>query len=137
MFPTHDRIRRRWRRSEDTAHALYPLRRFLPTARIRDAVMTRRGLKWGVPAMLLAAPYVAIIQILTDHIDNGGPGWLHLLVLLCAWNTLKMIWLGPISLVCLARARLHERAERRKIAHDTQAPDEARQPVLVPTGGAS
>jgi hypothetical protein len=34
------------------------LRRYMPTNVIRDLVRTRRGLKWGVPAMLLAAPYV-------------------------------------------------------------------------------
>src|SRR5690625_7163063 len=56
-----DHIQRRWRRSEAIAVAAYPLRRYLPTARIRDAVMTRRGLKWGVPALLLAIPYLAAI----------------------------------------------------------------------------
>ncbi|GAA1813715.1 MULTISPECIES: hypothetical protein [Brevibacterium] len=137
MFTTRDRIRRRWRRSENTAQNLEPARRLFPTNRIRDAVMTRRGLKWGVPAMLLAAPYFAIILILTDRIEHGGPGWLHLIVLLCAWNALKMLWLGPISLVRLARARLREHGQRRRIAHDSQAPDEARKPRLVPAGGAS
>ena len=114
-----------------------PARRLFPTNCIRDAVMTRRGLKWGVPAMLLAAPYIVAVKLLTDHIEHGGPGLLHLIVLLAAWNALKMLWLGPISLVHLARARLREHAERRRIAHDTQAPDEARKPDLAPTGGAS
>src|SRR5690625_7358931 len=65
-----DHIQRRWRRSEAIAVAAYPLRRYLPTARIRDAVMTRRGLKWGVPAMLLAIPYLAAIALISDVIRS-------------------------------------------------------------------
>lgn len=109
-----DRVRRRWRQSENTAQNLEPARRLFPTNRIRDAVYTRRGLKWGVPAMLLVAPYIAAVKLLTDHIEQGGPSWLHLVVLLCAWNALKMLWLGPMSLLALARARHRERAQRRE-----------------------
>ncbi|WP_425308508.1 hypothetical protein AADG42_07005 [Ammonicoccus fulvus] len=61
---------------------------------IGDAVMSRRALKWGIPAVLLAAPYLAAVKLLTDHSEYGGPGWLHLVVLLCAWSALKMLWLG-------------------------------------------
>lgn len=127
MFPTPTPVRRHWRRSKRTAEAVYPLRRFLPTARVRDAVMTRRGLKWGVPAMLLAAPYLLAIKALTDFIAQAGPGWgwLHLVVLLCAYNTWKMFWLGPISLIHLARARVHEHAEHRKAARAAQVEHES------------
>ena len=67
-----DRVRRRWRQSENTAQNLEETRRFFPTNRIRDAVYTRRGLKWGVPAMLLAAPYIAVVKLLSDVIDQAG-----------------------------------------------------------------
>lgn len=136
MFPTPTPVRRHWRRSKRTAEAVSPVRRFLPTNQIRDAVMTRRGLKWGVPAMLLAAPYLLAIKILTDFIAQAGPGWgwLHLVVLLCAYNTWKMLWLGPISLIHLARARLHEHAEHRKAARAEQVENE---PVPVMAGAAS
>lgn len=110
------RIYRRWYRSREKAAALYPLRRFLPTARIRDAVMTRRGLKWGTAAMLLAAFYYEAVKYLVALIEQGGPGWLHLVVILCVYNTIKMFLLGPISLVYLAGIRIHERAQRRKAA---------------------
>lgn len=33
------------------------MRRFMPTNIALDALRTRRGLKWGAPAMLLAIPY--------------------------------------------------------------------------------
>ncbi len=131
-----DRVRRRWRRSESTARNLEPALRLFPTNRVRDAVYTRRGLKWGVPAMLLAAPYIAAAKLLTDHIEQGGPGWLHLVVLLCAWNALKMLWLGPMSLIALARVRHREHVQRRTARREAESrgtPDE----VLVTAGGGS
>jgi hypothetical protein len=136
MFPTPAPVRRHWRRSQRTAEAVAPVRRFLPTHRIRDAVMSRRGRKWGVPAMLLAAPYIAAAKLLSDHIEQGGPGWLHLVVLLCAWNALKMLSLGPMSLIALAVARHREHVQRRTDRREAEthgAPDEA----LVMAGGAS
>lgn len=134
-----DRVRRRWRQSENTAQNLEGTRRFFPTNRIRDAVYSRRGLKWGVPAMLLTAPYIGAVKLLSDVIDHNGPewGWLHLVVLLCAWNALKMLWLGPISLIRLARVRLREHAQNRAAARNAQAQDTADEPGLVTAGGAS
>ncbi len=70
------------------------LRRWMPTNVIRDLIRTRQGLKWGVPAMLLAAPYFAAAYWLTTLLANGAPGWLNLLVLLCVWSGFKMLWLG-------------------------------------------
>lgn len=90
----------------------YYLRRYMPTNIALDLIRTRRGLKWGIPAMLLAGPYLYAASICTTILDNGGPGWLNLLVLLFIWNALKMLWIGPISLVLLARARAAEWRER-------------------------
>jgi hypothetical protein len=65
--------------------------------------------------MLLAGPYLAIAFWCTTLIENGRPGWLHLVVLLCIWNALKMLAIGPVSVVLLARARAHEyRAQRQQ-----------------------
>lgn len=85
--------------------------------------------------MPLAAPYTAAVNRLTDYIEQGGPGWLHLVVLLCAWNALKMLRLGPMSLIALARYREHvqRRAARREAESRGATPDE----VLVTAGGAS
>lgn len=41
-----------------SAHARFYLRRCMPTNIALDAIRTRRGLKWGIPAMLLAVPYL-------------------------------------------------------------------------------
>lgn len=90
------------------------LRRYMPTNVVRDLVRTRQGLKWGVPAMLLAVPYFAVAYWLTSLLAGGAPGWLNLLVLVCIWSGIKMLWLGPISLVMLARVRAQEFAARRR-----------------------
>ncbi|MBE4696169.1 hypothetical protein [Brevibacterium casei] len=134
-----DRVGRRWRQSENTAQNLEETRRFFPTNRIRDAVYTRRGLKWGVPAMLLAAPYIAVVKLLSDVIDQAGSewGWLHLVVLLCAWNAIKMLWLGPMSLIALARVRHREHVQRRNARRDAAASSEQADAEPALAGGAS
>lgn len=59
------------------------LRRYMPSNRLLDAIRTCRGLKWVVPAMLLAIPYLLAAAVFRDLIEGGGPGWLNLIVLLC------------------------------------------------------
>lgn len=86
----------------------YFLRRYMPTNILLDAIRTRRGLRWRVPAMALAIPYLYAASICAQLAENGGPGWLHLLVLLFIWNALKFAFIGPISLVLLIRVRLRE-----------------------------
>ncbi len=83
------------------------LLRFAPTNLLLDALRTRRGLKWGIPAMLLALPYIYAAAICTTIIKDGSPGWLYLLVALFIWNSLKFLWIGPISVIRLIRLRLH------------------------------
>lgn len=98
-------IRQLWTLS---VHTRASLRRYMPTNVLLDAIRTRRGLKWGVPAMLLAVPYLLAASTLTTLIADGGPGWLNLLVLLCLWNTMKFIIMGPVSLILLAIVRARE-----------------------------
>src|SRR5690625_7137552 len=86
-----------------SVHTRNLLRRYMPTNILLDAIRTPRGLKWGVPAMLLAIPYFLIAAILVQVINDGGPAWLNVLVLLSIWNGLKMLWIGPLSLMRLAR----------------------------------
>jgi len=90
----------------------YFLRRYMPTNVLLDLIYTRRGLKWGVPAMLIAAPYLLAAAILANAVMNGGPGWLGLFVILLIWNSLKFLFIGPFSTTCLIRARLRERKVR-------------------------
>lgn len=95
-----------------SVHTRAFLRRYMPTNILLDAIRTRRGLKWGVPAMLLAVPYLLAASTFTTFIADGGPGWLNLLVLLCLWNTMKFIIMGPVSMSLLVRVRLLEAIER-------------------------
>ena len=89
------------------------LRRYMPTNRLLDAIRTRRGLKWGIPAMLLAIPYLLVAAVCRELIEDGGPGWLHLLAILFIWNAMKLTIMGPVSLILLIRARIQEAAARR------------------------
>ena len=57
------------------------MRVWMPTNILLDALRTRRGLRWGIPAMLLSVGYFAVAYWCTTLIADGGPGWLHLIVL--------------------------------------------------------
>ncbi|WP_300343895.1 sulfate permease [Nesterenkonia sp.] len=94
-------------------HIRYFMRRSMPTNVVLDKVRTRKGLKWGVPAMLLAIPYLYIASLLAIIVRDGGPGWLNIFILVALWSALKMLWIGPISLLLLARTRIHEHTQRR------------------------
>ncbi len=97
-----------------SVHTRYFLRRYMPTNILLDAIRTRRGLRWGLPAMLLAIPYLYAADLCMQLIEGGGPGWLHLLVLLFIYNAMKFAIMGPVSLVLLLRARRREqRADHR------------------------
>lgn len=99
----------------------YLLRRYMPSNILLDLIRTRNGLKWGVPAMLLAAPYLGLAAWCTTLIESGGPGWLHLVVLVCIWNALKMVIIGPVSVALLVRARARERQARKRAEREVDA----------------
>ena len=92
------------------------MRVWMPTNILLDALRTRRGLRWGIPALLLSVGYFAIAYWCTTLIADGGPGWLHLIVLLCIYNAFKFLIFGPLSLARLLKARHHERSARMREA---------------------
>lgn len=106
------------------------LHRYMPSNRLLAAIRTRRGLKWGIPAMLVGLPYALIASICSGAAADGGPGWLHLIVLWACWNALKFIIMGPMSVVLLVRARLHEAAIRRHQRREASSEADTRVPVL-------
>ncbi|GAA2099135.1 hypothetical protein GCM10009841_12860 [Microlunatus panaciterrae] len=57
-----------------SAEVRYYLRRYMPSNIVLDLIRTRKGLKWGLPAMLLAVPYLVVASWCTVLIENGGPG---------------------------------------------------------------
>ncbi|MCM1011769.1 sulfate permease [Brevibacterium sp. XM4083] len=85
------------------------LRAWLPSNILLDVIRTRAGLKWGMPAMLIGGLYFAIAYWCTITIDNDGPGWLHLVFLVCVWSGFRFIIMGPVSLITLIAVRARER----------------------------
>lgn len=118
-----------------SVHTRNFLRRYMPTNILLDAIRTRRGLKWGVPAMLLAIPYLLAASICATWVVDGGPGWLNLVVLWAAWNASKLVAMGPVSLVLLARVRLVERRARRAAESATAGYAPGRQMGPLTTSG--
>jgi hypothetical protein len=89
----------------------------MPTNILLDAIRTRRGLKWGVPAILLAIPYLFAASICTALIDWGASRWLYVVALVCIWNALKFIVIGPVSVALLVQQRgFEQRADRHRRA---------------------
>lgn len=100
------------------------MRRYMPTNILLDRVRTRRGLKWGLALMLLAPIYFYIGSIFTTVAKQDNQGGLYLLALIAIWNAFKMLWIGPVTLVFLVRARNRERQQRRNdVAHPASAID--------------
>ena len=97
-----------------SAQARYYLRRYMPTNIALDAIRTRRGLKWGIPAMLLGAVYMFAAVYCTILILHGWSQWLYLPFLILVWNGMKFILVGPFSLVLLVRVRIAEARNRRR-----------------------
>lgn len=96
------------------ARAHYFLRRFMPTNILLDAIHTRRGLKWGIPAMLLALPYLLAALYCSGMVEAGGAGWLSVLALLFVLNALKLLVAGPVALARLGRVRAREARARHR-----------------------
>ena len=118
-----------------TARTHYALRRFMPTNIVLDALHTRRGLKWGVPAMLLAIPYALAAVFCAGLVEAGGSGWLNLLALLFVWNSLKLLLAGPVTLIRLLRVRGREAQARRRAMpiglSEGVEPERFEEPVLT------
>ncbi|QNA92985.1 MULTISPECIES: hypothetical protein [unclassified Microbacterium] len=102
-------LNRLWNAS---VHTRVFLRRWMPTNILLDVLRSRRGLKWGIPAMLLGVIYLLIAVTCTGLIEQGWSKWLYLVFFLALWNALKLILFGPWSLVLLARSRSQERRAR-------------------------
>lgn len=91
------------------------LRVWMPSNIVLDLIRRRQNLKWGIPAMLLAVPYLAVAYWCRAVIEDGAPDWLNVIVLICLWSALKFIIMGPVSVGLLVKARATERADRRAL----------------------
>ena len=52
--------------------------------------------RWRIAAALLglAAGLLMAMHVVANAISAGAPGWLNLLVLVLAWDALKVVWLA-------------------------------------------
>ncbi|SDL34267.1 hypothetical protein [Microbacterium azadirachtae] len=90
------------------ARTYYFLARYAPGPRLISRIRRRDGLKWGVPAMLVAVPYFLVADVLKTLIEVGGSAWLSLPMLWCLAVGLAFLLLGPVSLIALIVARIRE-----------------------------
>jgi len=98
-----------------TTQVRWFLRCYAPSNIAVDAIRTRRGHKWGVPAALVLVPfYLYAACFTTTLIERGGPGWLNVVVLVLIWDALKFAVMAPVSVGLLIRARIAERSPRRR-----------------------
>jgi hypothetical protein len=95
------------------------LHRYMPSNRLLAAIRTRRGLKWGIPAMLVALPYILIASICSGPRRRRRPRLAPPHRAVGCWNALKFIIMGPVSVALLIRARLREAAIRRHQRRDS------------------
>ncbi|GAA4486894.1 hypothetical protein GCM10023171_23750 [Microbacterium panaciterrae] len=110
------------------------LRRSAPSNILLNRLRTRRGLKWGGPAMLVGAGYFALAYLCTTLIANGAPGWLNLIVLLGTYNGFRFALMGPVSLARLIAVRFREhRASRLAAADPAASPPTARRTTVTST----
>jgi hypothetical protein len=86
----------------------------MPTNIVLDAIHTRRGLKWGLPAMFLACSYVLAMLVCIGSAETGESGWLNVLALLFAWNSLEFVIAGLATLIGLIQVRGREAQSRRQ-----------------------
>ncbi|WP_449276659.1 hypothetical protein [Leucobacter sp. GX24907] len=103
-------LNRLWNTS---VHTRIFLRRWMPTNILLDNLRTRRGLKWGIPAMLLGVVYLLIAVTCIGLIEQGWSKWLYLAFFWALWNGLKFLLFWPWSLVLLARARIQQTRRHR------------------------
>ncbi len=89
------------------------LARYLPSLRLIMRIIHRRDShKWGVPAMLLAAPYFFVANIFKELIEGGGEPWLSIPMLWCLVMGLVFLAMGPVGLILMLTARVRD-TERR------------------------
>jgi hypothetical protein len=71
---------------------------YMPTNRAIDWLRTPRGLRWAIPVAVVATPtYLFAMSACATIVERGGPGWLNVLVLLFAWNAVKLFSMALIS----------------------------------------
>lgn len=105
----------------------YGLFRYAPTNLLLGAIRCRRrGLKWGIPAMLvLGAATTSLRRSATRTSSGKAPAPSTCWSCCSAGTPPSFFWIGPVSLVQLVLIRARERSARR--AADAGEGEESRQ----------
>lgn len=71
---------------------------YMPTNRAVGWLRSPNGIKWAIPvALVTTLTYLFAMSVCTTIIERGGPGHLHVLVMLFAWNAIKFAVVGALT----------------------------------------
>ncbi len=96
------------------------LRRYIPSNTVLDLVRARSGLKWWRAGGVASGPYLSVTAGYTVLIENSGPRWSHLEVLVCTWSALMMVVIGPVNIVLLGKTRTREHQARKQTEREAR-----------------
>ena len=94
--------------------------RWLPSNRLVTLLRTRRGYRWGVPAVLLGAIYFVASIACYGAVQLGYTAWFYLAMLLCWWTAAKLVFNGIAATIRLLTARAHENLSVRRAIRDRE-----------------
>ncbi len=104
------------------AGAFSVMNRYLPGPWLSRRILHRRdGHKWGVPSMLLSAPYFLVANIFKGLLVGGGSAWLGVPLLWCLVMGIAFLAMGPLSLALLMKAKIAEAISRKRAATSSDA----------------
>lgn len=90
------------------------LRFYMPINRAVDWLRTPRGLKWAIPAALVATPaYLGLTALAIQLAARPGLGFVNLLVFLFFWNAAKFAWMAVLSPFLMLKEIVIGRQNRR------------------------
>lgn len=98
------------------------LRPWIPSTILLDWFRTQRDPKWGLWAMLGGVAYFGSAYGCTVLIDNGGPEWLHLFVLIGICEGFRFLFHGFGIYLRLSAARRKARRAARAAEGQVSSP---------------
>lgn len=83
---------------------------YMPTNRAVGWLRSPSGIKWAIPVAIAATlAYRFALNVCMTVIERGGPGYLNVLVMLFAWNSIKFAATAALSPLLLLRRALADR----------------------------
>ncbi len=95
-------------------------KRWLPSNHLTTLLRTRRGYRWGIPAVLFGVTYFVAGIACYGAVRLGHTEWFYLGMLICWWTALKLIAHGITATIRLLGARAHENLAVRRAIQDRE-----------------